>query len=356
MITRHETSKKVHTLIKGKKLDSSILASINEVLPSDFLVVDPITDAISGSCDYKNVGDLNLTRKRVSKVLKSINVSTQDIPGSRANKHKGKRHAITMIRETGNVDIFHTVSSAEYHWPEQQRLINQRMDLDRFGNIQPNSFNLPTFETIASYPERVTRCQLHPVEKVYCFRQRLKSYYDHVVFPKDGKPGIFGLVSSYFAEPENHKRGAFHSHSLISLQYKPSVLDPLSAEFWDKRVTAFVPKIYENDPRIYKDWIPDKAYLDHEHPCIRRWNINDSLDAIKNDLSDLMLTLQLHRKCSNYCLRKGKCRFNAPWNVTDVPFIDGVSTNSKEGFNDSKCCFQPRRNHSLVSNFTFGPN
>jgi hypothetical protein len=68
MITRHETCKKVHTLIKGKKLDSSILASINEVLPSDFLVVDPITDAISGSSDYKNVGDLNPTRKRVVQV------------------------------------------------------------------------------------------------------------------------------------------------------------------------------------------------------------------------------------------------------------------------------------------------
>ena len=51
MMIRHESVTKVHTMISGNRLDSSLLDAVDDILPGDFICVNPLTDEVIASSD-----------------------------------------------------------------------------------------------------------------------------------------------------------------------------------------------------------------------------------------------------------------------------------------------------------------
>ncbi len=167
MITRHEGISKARTMIDRRRLNHGVLNAINEVLPSDFVHLDPLSDTVTAASDVRPAARRERGSQRlVANVLKGVYTVTQHIPGSRSDKHKGRRQVMTMIRENDGVELFHTVSSAEMHWPETQRLIYQRKYINETGLRPPHHKRLYVFP----YRERIKNTVIHPVEVVYTYK------------------------------------------------------------------------------------------------------------------------------------------------------------------------------------------
>ncbi len=188
--------------------------------------------------------------------------------------------------------------------------------------------------------------------------------------PKDKElksTGIFGRMRHLFSEPENHKRGSFHAHMLSKLEDVPEDEDDL-LRFFETKICATVPLLFEDDVRLSPDWKPDGNYLTN-HPCARRYDVSSNLDHLTVDLNDVVLACQVHKKCTDYCLRKenGKrrCRFKAPWEVTTEPRLQRKQKPTEHHTNVSKTDvdesedddnrdmeFVPHRNHPLIANYS----
>lgn len=187
--------------------------------------------------------------------------------------------------------------------------------------------------------------------------------------PEDNRfkmTGIFGKVKHVFSEPENHKRGAYHAHSVAKLEDPPPVNDRTRlTAFWNTKIQATVPCYDAFDPRLGADWVNTKEFLDN-HPCSRRYNTNATEKESLVELTDVVIACQFHRVCTEYCLRKTdkkkkrECRFKAPWPITDAAEIKVSRTEKSSSFdNEDDVCddlnfeleFLPRRNHPLISNY-----
>jgi hypothetical protein len=191
------------------------------------------------------------------------------------------------------------------HWIECQRLIDQRIAIEQIYNLcRQGSQDRDNLETLYKrnlkklkhyrYRERIRRNSLYPMELVLAYEQRINCYFDVLVKDRKNGCGVFGNVSNYYSEMENHKRGYFHNHSLTKLQSVPNGEDAL--EMWNKIISANVPNIQENDPRLADDFIPSEQYLD-EHPCSFRFDFNNATteEDVMNDLRDVVAATQIHR-------------------------------------------------------------
>jgi len=165
-MTRHESISKVHTMVSGQRLHATLLDSINDILPEDFICVRPVTDEVVGSADLSSMKGNTEQKRRVKNALKAVYVVQQHSEGSRGYKHKGKRQVNTMIRENDGANWFHTVSSAEVHWPEVQRLIRQRKYISQ-NFKRPHNY---TELVHLPYRERIKNVTEFPFEVVMAFR------------------------------------------------------------------------------------------------------------------------------------------------------------------------------------------
>jgi hypothetical protein len=170
MVSRHENISKARVMIDQSRIHSSLLDSIADVLPADFTAVSPLTDVVLGSSDFgscdKSQRGTDIQRKMVADAMKVVYTLTQHQPGSRAAKHCSRRQIMTMIRENEGVDLFHTLSSAELHWPEVQRLISQRKYIE-LCHRRPNDYQeLPQL----NYKRRVANSNKYPLEVVFHFK------------------------------------------------------------------------------------------------------------------------------------------------------------------------------------------
>ena len=110
-----------------------------------------------------------------------------------------------------------------------------------------------------------------------------------------------------FTEPETHKRGSFHTHSLGKIAHVPNLTDNDChelIEFWAKRNSANVPFLDETDKRLgygYKCSVFDLE----EHPCSKRMNINGDENETIKDLHNVVRSTQL-LSCGSYCEHKNK--------------------------------------------------
>ena len=168
MITRHEGISKAKAMIDRRRLNHAVLNAISEVLPSDFVHLDPLSDTLTTGTDVTPTTTRRDggSQRLVAQALKGVYTVTQHLPGSRSDKHRGRRQVMTLIRENNGVELFHTVSSAEMHWPETQRLIYQRQYISETGRRPPHHkylFQLP-------YRERLKNTIMYPVEVVYTYR------------------------------------------------------------------------------------------------------------------------------------------------------------------------------------------
>ncbi|MEY3403008.1 MAG: hypothetical protein RLZZ86_2624 [Cyanobacteriota bacterium] len=166
IMTRHEAITKVRTMVAGNRIHASLLNAIDDVYPQDFVCVRPVTDEVVGSADLTQTTCSQDQKKRVKKVLKAVYVVQQHTEGSRGYKHRGKRQVNTMIRENDGANWFHTVSSAEIHWPEVQRLIRQRKHISKYFERPQNYQELVTYP----YKQRIRNVAEFPLEVVIAFR------------------------------------------------------------------------------------------------------------------------------------------------------------------------------------------
>jgi hypothetical protein len=289
--------------------------------------------------------------KEYEKVIKAISVVTQHMPGSRANKDLGLRMMKTMIREHDGVNVFTTLSSGAYHWPETQRLIRQRLLLQ--DNVSVDKEDLMRLYPIPGYAERVLYCNTYLVEMCFSFKIRQVGFTKYMLSPDSNVHpggGIYGIVECEYIEPENHSRGDYHTHSIKKLRHVPDVADTVEfKKFWDSRCTAFIPDLDVSDKRLTTSYVPTIEDLNN-HPSTRRADLTKTNQQMDEDFADMVLSVQLHKSHdTSYCLRldkttkKLKCRFDAPWPVMDESDIS--MTDSKK--------FMPRRNHEAISNCNY---
>lgn len=180
MISRHENISRSRTMLQGKRLSDSVQQSISDVLAGDFLVLNPLSDEVISSTEA-GVARRRATaaqKEVVKEVLKSVYTVTQHQPGSRADKHRSRRQIMTMIREHNGVDLFFTLSSAEMHWPEVQRLIYQRKVIAETGRLPEDYQSLHAY----SYKTRLDNCATYPVEVVYHFKYFFLFYFVSILF------------------------------------------------------------------------------------------------------------------------------------------------------------------------------
>ncbi|MEY3403009.1 MAG: hypothetical protein RLZZ86_2625, partial [Cyanobacteriota bacterium] len=114
--------------------------------------------------------------------------------------------------------------------------------------------------------------------------------------------GIFGKLQFLFQEPETHKRGAYHTHSLGKLDHVPdlNLENPIQTiNFWEKRISANIPYIKHEIQKLKYGYAYSGDELDN-HPCSRRMDINANEEIILKDVHDVVLATQMH-KCSGYC-------------------------------------------------------
>jgi hypothetical protein len=121
---------------------------------------------LAASDDSEIARPIHTSTTRNTAHIFSKNANFQHQPGSRADKHRSRRQIMTMVREHNGVDLFFTVSSAEMHRPEVQRLIYQRQHISETGVLPEDYKELHEHP----YKERLNNCNLFPVEVVYHFR------------------------------------------------------------------------------------------------------------------------------------------------------------------------------------------
>lgn len=175
--------------------------------------------------------------------------------------------------------------------------------------------------------------------------------------PAEGS-GIFGHVVNYFAEPENHKRGSYHAHT-VSRIYTAASTEEEKIAFWKDKIVAMIPGHRQNepgappanvDPRLQASYMNTEDDLDN-HPSAKRYDLNSSPIATAQDLRALVISNNFHKSCSEYCLVKNPhggsrtCRLNAPWDLNpQACYKDNVKAKTRD--------FHPQRNHERISPYS----
>ncbi|MEE4247969.1 MAG: hypothetical protein V2I33_21465, partial [Kangiellaceae bacterium] len=271
-----------------------------------------------------SVSDLQkMIDKEGIKFISKLQYFSKTIPGSDAYWRQKKHEIFTWISHhvkegNGPPAYFMTLSCAEYHWRDLQKLINEKRKLQG---------KLPLDLSILK--NRINAMNEHAIIIQEYFVERVESFLK--TFCKE----VLGIEHYYVRFEFAKSRGQIHAH-LIAILGKLSKLfsfndiafsyrDDLNkqAKVLDKwmtetlGLTASFPSLgLKNNKLDVKNIVPPEgtAKVNPEtHPCSQYLS---EIVSYTKDLQNLCNYCQKMHVCSDYCLvhagknKKRKCRFN----------------------------------------------